>query len=152
MEVSTLHTLATISLHSKLPNIFCKNIWCLTMKSRYKNAICLIFKRWCGYILKKYFIFVHDYSMHGHNCDKGEIWYVRVGTKHVYYKVLTQNLDEGIQCECYQNSISKNAFNQSRPTWSFKRCIYVDPKEDACDNARMKFQLGQFQDQATIAT
>lgn len=42
---------------------------------------------------------MHDFSMHGHNCDKGEIWYVRVGTKHVYYKVLTQIFDGGIQCE-----------------------------------------------------
>jgi hypothetical protein len=80
---------------------------------------------------------VHDYSMHGHNCDKREIWYVRVGTKHVSYKVLTQNFDGGIQCECYQNSISKNAFNKSRPTWSFKRWLDVDLKEDTFDHATM---------------
>jgi hypothetical protein len=57
--------------------------------------------------------------------------------QHVYYKVLTQSFDGGIKCECYQNSISKNAFNKSRPTWSFKRWLDVDLKEDTFDHATM---------------
>lgn len=39
-----------------------------------------------------------------------------------------KHLSGNIWCECYQTSISKNIFNKSRPTWSFKRWLWFGSK------------------------